>query len=259
MVSASIKYSVIYAMLCLVISYGFAGEDIQDNQSTCPLHLSMPLMAQQVVGSQPTAEVEQDAVAGTRQVVPFRAFVQSLLIPGWGQRYVGEGTAMGTVHFVTDVALWGAVVGFHAYGTWKKDAYKTFALAHANINSEGKDYQYYVDIGNYQNLDQYNEQQRRDRDFDELYLSDGDWWEWDSTPNRLRFKRLRIQSGNALNNRYYVLGAIFLNHVVSAIHASRQATRLRGAQTSGEIRTSKLQLTPEFGVGSVGIRLTGFF
>ena len=259
MVSVSARFWVIFGMVCLAASGGFAYEDVRDTHSAFPLRLSMPLMAQQVVGNQPTADVEQDAASSSRQVVPFRAFLQSLLIPGWGQKYVGEGTAMGTVHFVTDVALWGAVVGFHAYGTWKKEAYRTFAVTHASITSEGKDNQYYVDIGNFHNLDQYNEQQRRDRDFDELYLSNDDWWEWDSNSNRLRFKRLRIQSGNALNNRYYVLGAIFLNHVFSAIHASRQASKLQHAQTLGGSPTSRVRLTPEFGVGSVGIRLTGSF
>ena len=166
---------------------------------------------------------------------------------------------MGTVHFVTDVTLWGAVAGFHAYGTWKKDAYKPYAATHASITSGGKEHQYYVDIGNFHNRDQYNEQQRRDRDFDELYLSSEDWWEWDSNPNRLRFKRLRIQSDNALNNRYYALGAIFLNHVFSAIHASRQASKLQHPPAAGGSSISKVQLTPEFGVGSVRLRLTGFF
>ena len=259
MVGASARYLVILVIVSVVTSVGFAEGKDRDNHSAFPLQLSIPLMAQQVVGDQPSAGVEQDAMSSSRQVVPFRAFLQSLLIPGWGQRYVGEGTSMGTVHFVTDVALWGAVAGFHAYGTWKKDAYKTYAATHSSITSGGKDHQFYVDIGNFHNRDQYNEQQRRDRDFDELYLSDDDWWEWDSNPNRLRFKRLRIQSDNALNNRYYVIGAIFLNHVFSAIHASRQASKLQRTQAVSGSSISKIQLTPEFGVGSVRLRLTGFF
>jgi hypothetical protein len=223
------------------------------------LKLSPPLMAFQTAGNSDASRESAIAATQTPMLSPFRAFVQSMVIPGWGQRYVGKGTSFGTVNFVTEVVLLGAVAGFDAYGDWKRDAYKTFAATHAGVSNQGKDHQYYVDIGNYHNIDQYNGQQRRDRDFAELYLSESDWWEWDNTDNRLLFKRLRIQSDNALNNRYYVLGAVFLNHLVSAIHASRQAAKLNRSLNSTTYRLPAFELSPTYCDGAVGLRLTGRF
>ena len=237
------------------------------------LKLSQPLLADQLLAHVSSNLDDANSETTTRRILPFRAFLQSFVIPGWGQKSVGEGTTIGTINFATDVALWGAVVGFNAYGNWKRDAYKSFAAAHAGVDNRDKDHQYYVDIGNYQNLDQFNEQRRRDRAFDELYLSPADWWEWDSITNRLHFRSLRIQSDAALNDRYYVLGAIFLNHLFSAIHASREASK--AAHTgSGSARSSpRVELTPELRLGGagghpsisgipdtiVGLRLTGRF
>ena len=228
-----------------------------DGESYQQLKLSPPLLADQLLSS--PRQGDGDAEITSITVSPFRAFLQSLVIPGWGQKYVGQGTTVGTITFVTDIVLWGGVAGLHAYGNWKEESYLTFASAHAAIDNQGKDHQYYVDIGNYQNIYQYNEQQRRDRDFDELYLADSDFWEWDSNDHRLTFKHLRIQSDNALNNRYYVLGAVFLNHLFSAIHASRQASKLnRSAETTSN-SSFDLRITPQVGERSVGLRLTGQF
>jgi hypothetical protein len=226
---------------------------------SCPqLKVSPPLLADNQFGVQSPAKSAPETAAQQGRLVPIRAFLQSLVIPGWGQRYAHRGTTIGTINFLTDVALWSAVLGYGAYGKWRRDTYIAFATTHADVNSQDKDHQYYVDIGNYQNLDQYNEQQRRDRDFDQLYLSSEDWWEWDSTPNRLEFKRLRIQSDNALNRRYYVLGAVFINHVYSAIHASKQVRDLQHSGTNPS-HSSRLELTPEFQSGVLQLRLTRHF
>ena len=242
-------------LTCLIGWNSLAFGSTNNNPIAFPLKLSPPLMAIQSEGLASSSPDRTD----NRQLVPFRAFLQSLVIPGWGQRYAGRGTTVGTINFLTDVTLWGVVIGYGAYGNWRKDTYIAFAATHAEVNTQGKDHQYYVDIGNYQNLDQFNEQQRRDRDFDQLYLSSGYWWEWDSTPNRLEFKRIRIQSDNALNNRYYVLGAVLLNHLISAIHASRQAYNVEHSKTQKFHSSSRLEIAPELGNGAFQLRLTGHF
>jgi hypothetical protein len=226
-----------------------------DDHLSLPLKLSPPLLVQQSAGLTPSNSDNN----ANRQLVPFRAFIQSMVIPGWGQYYAGRGTTFGTINFLTDVTLWSVVIGYGAYGNWRKDTYIAFAATHADVNTHGKDHQYYVDIGNYQNLNQYNEQKRRERDFDLLYLSSDDWWEWDSTPNRLEFKRVRIQSDNALNNRYYVLGAILINHLISAIHASRQAHNIRQSSSQKSHTSTRMEVIPELGNGVLQLRLTGHF
>lgn len=255
-----VRYLLIWTCLLLVVCGAFAADRLPDgDESRYHLTASRPLMADQIVKPAPSTSGVQSSAMETRRIVPFRAFIQSMVIPGWGQRYVGKGTTIGTINFVTEVALWSTVAGFHAYGHWKEDEYKTLAATHAGVDNRGKDHQYYVDIGNYQNLDLYNEQQRRDRDFDELYLSSSDWWEWDSNDNRLQFKSIRIQSDNALNSRYYVLGAVFLNHLFSAIHASRQAVKLERSRSNAYNAPQTIQVTPEVGLGTIGLRLTGHF
>jgi hypothetical protein len=223
------------------------------------LKLSPPLLAEQLMPRSPANTYAAVPEVTTSQKTPFNAFFRSMIIPGWGQRYTGKGTTVGTITFVTDIALWGTVVGLGAYGNWKKDAYQTYAAAHAGIDNSDKDHQYYVDIGNYQDVNEFNEQQRRDRQFNQLYLASSDWWEWDSMSNRLRYRDLRIRSDTALNSRYYVAGAIFLNHLLSAIHASRQVKKPAPSTSQAFNTPPRVELTPELTSGSIGLRLTGRF
>jgi|GEM_PF-962336 len=242
--------AILFEIACCAVGYG--DQPFSPGRLGTSLKLSQPLLADQLF---PVTSANADATnpeAKSREVMPFRAFLQSLVIPGWGQKSVGKGTTVGTITFVTDVVLWGAVVGFNAYGNWKRDAYKTFAAAHAGVDNRNKDHLYYVDIGNYQDLDQFNEQRRRDRAFDELYLSPADWWEWDSISNRLHFRSLRIQSDAALNDRYYVLGAIFLNHLFSAVHASREAARVAHSGSNSARPSPRVELIPELRFGEAG-------
>ncbi|MFQ6114244.1 MAG: DUF5683 domain-containing protein [bacterium] len=149
-----------------------------------------------------------------------RAFLQSLIIPGWGQHYA-ESRTMFKVFLASEVLLWGTFLGFTTWSNWLEDDYQTFAVTHAGINLEGKPKQYFVDIGNFDDIFEYNQAQLRDRDVNDLYReSEEFFWRWDSEENRLKFEDMRIRSDRAANRADLTLAAIFTNHLISAIHAT---------------------------------------
>ncbi len=73
-----------------------------------------------------------------------------------------------------------------------------------------------VDIGNYIDINHHNEEHLRWRSFDEIY-DDKDKWYWDSHENMKIFESMRINSDILQKNCEYILGAITLNHIISAI------------------------------------------
>ena len=65
---------------------------------------------------------------------------------------------------------------------------------------------------------------RRDRDVDAIYSEDAiNFWRWDSHDNRLDYDARRIHTRELEQNDVYYIGAIVLNHLVSAINALRVA------------------------------------
>jgi len=118
------------------------------------------------------------------------------------------------------------------YGNWLVGDYQAFANSHASIDPNDKNHDFYVDIGNYDTRDEYNETQQLERDWDSLYLGSEYNWEWDSSGNRTTFEDLRIKSDLYKNSTIYFAGAIVINHLASAIDAARHS-RIRDNLQAG--------------------------
>ncbi len=169
----------------------------------------------------PSPMLLQEAARGRKS--PGLAVLYSLLLPGLGE-YYADGYASGKVFSIAEAALWLGYATVDIYGTMQRDDARSFAAAHAGIVPAGKDDQFYVDIGNFMNTDEFNDKRLREREPGRLYdANTGFGWQWDTDASRQRFKETRISADNALNNRKFVVAAIVINHIASAINAARAA------------------------------------
>ncbi|MDQ7064013.1 MAG: hypothetical protein Q9P90_07185 [candidate division KSB1 bacterium] len=161
-----------------------------------------------------------------------KVFLKSLLIPGWGQYSLRAKTSARNF-FIAELALWGAVVGFNIYGKWLKNDYIDYATAYARVNPDGRDNQFWVDIGNFPSVYAYNEEKLRQRYVAALRDPSGpDFWQWDSDAHRQRFEELRIASDRAFERSSFAVFAVVTNHLVSAIHALWVWKRHQSGQAS---------------------------
>lgn len=149
-----------------------------------------------------------------------RAFLQSLILPGWGQ-YYAESRTMMKVFIGSEVLLWSTYLGFTTWSNWLEDDFRDFSVTHAGVTLAGKPDDYFVDIGNFDDIFDYNQAQLRDRDVNDLYPETEEFfWRWDSRENRDKFEDLRVRSDRAENRAELTLAAILVNHLVSAIHST---------------------------------------
>jgi len=156
-------------------------------------------------------------------------FFKSLLVPGWGQLSKGK-RFKAYAFFAVEATLVTSLITFQTYKGWLEEDYETFACQHAGVTG-GKDHQFYVDIGNWQDNTDFNEQRLRDRQFDRLYTNPADSWNWDAEENRLHFKSLRIDADRAGQKSLMVLGVLILNHLFSAVDASGKSDSKSGKIT----------------------------
>ena len=179
----------------------------------------------------------------------FKYFMRSFLVPGWGEYKLGRKKEAATF-FIAELSLIAVAVGFKYYSSIREDDYKDLAVLQAGINPSGKDDRYWIDIANYDNVEDYNAQRNIDRDYENRYDDPSDSWDWSSTAVRKDYDDIRISSEDGNTRFYYTIGAIALNHLVSAINASYNAPTLKteiiqSLDTSGDIQ-NKLQLTYKF-------------
>ncbi len=156
--------------------------------------------------------------------VRMKAFLKSVLIPGWGQISTGR-TVRGYIFLGAEVALIAGYIGFQARETWLKDDYITYANQHANLIGDHP-HQFYVDIGNWLDQRSYNEQRNLERDFEALYPRPTDTWSWDSDDNRAHFKSMRIASDISGRLAIFMVGGMIINHLASAIDATHLQDRV---------------------------------
>jgi len=180
----------------------------------------------------------------------------SLLLPGMGELYAGE-FATGRYSLVAEATLWLTYISFQQYGNWIQADSRAYAGVHAGASVGGKDDQFFVNIGNFQDLYAYNDKKLRDRNISEVYDPvQGYYWSWDSDADRQRFKALRISSAKVFDNSRFVIGAVIVNHIVSALNAARL---VRHYNRAIEESMGSWQLEPNVvsGLGQIGgLKLT---
>ena len=75
---------------------------------------------------------------------------------------------IGKYFTIADGVLWGTFIGMNVYTNWQENNYKSYAESHARISNENKDENYYATIGEYSNIDSYNDEKALERNFEDI-------------------------------------------------------------------------------------------
>ncbi len=145
--------------------------------------------------------------------------LKSLILPGWGEYSLGY-KQRGRIMVLSESVIFFSILGSYFYANKFEQNYKAYASEHANVTTIGKNRQYWIDIGNYSSIDQFNEEHLRWRDFNAVYEKDNNWnWLWDNDQNRIFFEKMRIKGDTWKLRSSFLIGGMVLNHIISAIDA----------------------------------------
>jgi hypothetical protein len=169
----------------------------------------------------PTARSREESVK--TPINPQGAVMRSIALPGWGQRHLGN-HVRGAFFTGAELLLWTGIAVSYLDHVDGKAAYEEFAARHAGVTGNpGHDF--YVNIGNYDSREDYNEVRRQRRDYANQYTGSATFWHWDSEENRQRFEDTRIQADASRNRIYYFVGGLLLNRLGAAIDAGRTVSQ----------------------------------
>ena len=147
------------------------------------------------------------------------AIIYSMLLPGMGELYA-ESYSSGKYFTIAEGTLWGIYLGMNTYANWQKNRYISFAESNGGVNINGKNDEYFGTISEYIDVKQYNDQKALERSYDEMYNESQYYWQW-TNEDRRRYRSMWVSSEQSYNNLRFVVGALILNRVVSAINAVR--------------------------------------
>ncbi|MFH1687613.1 MAG: hypothetical protein ABIE70_08855 [bacterium] len=168
-----------------------------------------------------TAAFDDESTYGRKSAT--KALLLSALLPGAGQYYCGS-RRTARYFFAGEALSWLGYFAFRTYGSWKEDDYLNFARERAGAELRDKP-DWFVDVvGYYDNTDQYNEFGRAiDRGRPYLDESLANQWYWNSVVDKVAFRRLKNRSRESYRRADFMIGAMILGRIVSAIHAVRLA------------------------------------
>ena len=88
--------------------------------------------------------------------------LQSLVLPGWGEQTLGE-SKRAQSFFIREAAFWLIYIGVKKTSDWYESDYTAFAELHADVDMEGKNYLFAVNLGHYDSFEEYNDTKERQR------------------------------------------------------------------------------------------------
>lgn len=151
---------------------------------------------------------------------PALAAFASFVIPGLGELYAGR-YDVGKYSTIAEVSLWVLYTGVEMYSNQVRNDAINYARIYSGADVAGKPSQFFVDIGNFLNTQDYNIKKIHDGTYGLIYYDPSYQWQWQSDADRAEFKNMRIKADTYLNFGRYTLAVIFLNHLISAIDAAR--------------------------------------
>ncbi|WP_157452504.1 hypothetical protein [Chloroherpeton thalassium] len=190
---------------------------------------------------------------------PFIAGLLSFVLPGLGEAYAGN-FSTGKYSLGIEIGLIAGFVGTTVYANSLETDFQTLARSNAGVSSSQKSDQFWKDISNYESMAAYNEERMQLRDYNGRY-SQEDFWDWDTEANRKKYRDLRISSDEAFQATYFILGAMAVNRLFSAINAVRSVRAYNESLSS----SASLRITPKvyrsrpFLVDGVGLNLEKSF
>ncbi len=151
---------------------------------------------------------------------PALAAFASFVVPGLGELYAGK-YDIGKYSTIAEVSLWAVYTGIEMYSNQVRNDAINYARVYSGADVQGKPSQFFVDIGNFLNTEDYNIKKIHDGTYGLIYSGASYQWQWQSDADRAKFKNMRVKADAYLNYGRYTLAVIFLNHLVSAIDAAR--------------------------------------
>jgi len=140
----------------------------------------------------------------------------SLVLPGAGHFYTDR-MDVGAYFLGADAALWLGLFGVNYYAGIMKDDSRSYASQHAGLDVNGKDDDYFSNIGSYINIYSYNNEKLQSGEYDKMYDINTYFWNWDSPDNQSEFEKQRKRSERTYNISPVIVTGLIINRLVSAL------------------------------------------
>jgi hypothetical protein len=220
------------------------------------------------VDDPPMSQVPAPQAPGAEGKSTGRAVLYSLVLPGWGQYYLGE-TRNAWTFFAAEAAVWTSFFVFELQGHLRKNGYEEFAQDFAGIQSDSHSDDFWGVLTQYNSSKDYEDELKREgrfaifpeggadaleRYFIENRIGDYEPWEWQSAEIRRAYQDRRSASKRAFRRALYAAATGIANRAAAAFFAVRSTRAIQDPADNGagfrvEFGSPTLPVDDEFRTG----------
>lgn len=176
--------------------------------------------------------------------------ILSVLLPGAGHFYIDRMDA-GKYFFAAEVTSWLGIIGLTTYGNAVRNDARSYSIWHSGLNKSGKDDDFFINVGNFNSVFEYNQDALRRGEYEKLYDEKTHFWNWDLNENRETYNFERKRSERIYNTRIVFYTSLIINRIISGISAIILTNK------HNKTITSLLKLNPSLTLGKDN-RIDGF-
>ncbi len=198
-----------------------------------------------ILGANTSATAQTDADLPDPKI----AFLKSLAVPGWGHYYVNKSNwTRGQYHLAAEATLILSYFGFSIHSNNLQQNWYSYGRAKAGVPIEGRSRRFQLAVGDFDNLQAYNDYQLRRRNWDRLFENTPEnQWNWDSPSERSQYEDIRSRFERIDQQLPALLALMAVNRVISGISAYNRAQK----QAAERSVSSAVYLSPYHFTGGI--------
>lgn len=163
---------------------------------------------------------------------PKIAFLKSIAVPGWGHHHVDHSDwRRGKYHLAAEAGFVLSYLGLTIHTDNLQENWFTYGRQETGVEIEGRSRRFQLAVGEFNTLEEYNDYQRRSRNWDQLFANTPDnRWQWSGNDKRQKYNSLRNRFERIDRQLPALLAMMAVNRIISGISAYNQAKKKMDSQ-----------------------------
>ena len=145
--------------------------------------------------------------------------IKNIVIPGLGMPNTEKYQKIKKQYLLREVVLWGSLFSSRRSSDVYSNNYINYGIDYSDTDVSDFNYQYAINVGDYNSMSEYNDAMLRRRLPDKLYPQDEDYdWNWEAPSNRLKYRNMLRTSRDLDKLGDFAIAGLLIHRIVGIIN-----------------------------------------
>ena len=147
------------------------------------------------------------------------SLIKNIIIPGMGIPNTEEYSKIKKHYLLREVVIWGTLFSSKQSSDIYESNYINYGVDYCGSDVSDFNYQYAINVGDYDSLSEYNDAMLGKRLSDKLYPQDQGYnWDWESSNNRLKYRNMLRTSRDLDKVADFAIAGLLIHRIVAVIN-----------------------------------------